>query len=171
MIILLSPADLTRRRVPPRCGHRCGSGCPRGGCRCRSRRPGTLPRPATPSPAAPHPPSARCPGPAGAARSTGRTIWTPKSGWFWAEVRHRSFKPALRIQDVLVWIRIRVSMPRTNGSRSRFGPGSFYFRHWPSRDQQKTNLRKKFFCSLPYFLKVHLHHFSNIKSEKAVTKQ
>ena len=31
--------------------------------------------------------------------------------------------PVLRIHDILVWIRIRGSMPLTNGS------GSFYFRH------------------------------------------
>jgi hypothetical protein len=41
----------------------------------------------------------------------------------------------LRIFDILVWIRIRIlgSMPLTNGS------GSFYFHHWHSRWQQKTN--------------------------------
>jgi hypothetical protein len=37
----------------------------------------------------------------------------------------------LRIHDILVWIRIRGSMPLTNGS------GSCYFHHWPSRRQQK----------------------------------
>ncbi len=42
------------------------------------------------------------------------------------------FKPVLRIHDILVWIRIRGSMPLTNGSRS----GSCYFHHWPSRSQQ-----------------------------------
>ncbi len=36
-----------------------------------------------------------------------------------------------RIHDILGWIRIRGSMPLTNGS------GSCYFRHWPSRCQQK----------------------------------
>ncbi len=30
------------------------------------------------------------------------------------------------------------------------GSGSCYFRHWPSRCQQKTILFKKFFCSLPF---------------------
>ncbi len=40
-----------------------------------------------------------------------------------------------RIHDILVWIRIRGSMPLNNGS----GCGSFYFHHWPSRCQQKTN--------------------------------
>ncbi len=38
------------------------------------------------------------------------------------------------------------SMPLTNGSG--FGSGSFFFRHKPSRCQQKTNLKKKFFCIL-----------------------
>jgi hypothetical protein len=45
------------------------------------------------------------------------------------------FPAVLRIHDILVWIRIRIrirrSMPLTNGS------GSFYFHHWPSRCQQK----------------------------------
>ncbi len=65
------------------------------------------------------------------------------------------------------------SMPLTNGSGSGFGSGcrsgSFYFHHWPSRCQLKTN----FFSSFPtyYFLKVLLHHFSKIKSQKEVTKQ
>ncbi len=48
----------------------------------------------------------------------------------------------LRIHDILVWMRIRGSMPLTNGS------GSFYFHHWPSRCQQKTNFFTKFFCIL-----------------------
>jgi hypothetical protein len=54
----------------------------------------------------------------------------------------------LRIHDILVWIRIRIrgSMPLTNGSGSGFR--SFYFHHSPSRCQQKTNLKKKFFCTL-----------------------
>jgi hypothetical protein len=32
-----------------------------------------------------------------------------------------------------------------------------------------TNFKKQFFCLLPYFLKV--HHFSEIKSAKEVSKQ
>ena len=60
-----------------------------------------------------------------------------------------AFLAVLRIHDILVWIRIRIwirgSMPLTNGSGS--GCGSFYFHHWPSRWQQKTNL-KKVFCIL-----------------------
>jgi len=35
--------------------------------------------------------------------------------------------------------------------------------------QQKTILKKSF--SVYYFLKVHLHHFSKIKSQKEVTRQ
>ncbi len=56
-----------------------------------------------------------------------------------------------RIHDSLVWIQIRIrgSMPLTNGSG--FGSGSCYFRHWPSRRQQKTNLKKKFFCLLTFW--------------------
>ncbi len=54
----------------------------------------------------------------------------------------------LRIHDILGWIRIwiRGSMPLTNGSGfgSGCGSGSFYFRHWPSRGQQKINLKKSF---------------------------
>jgi hypothetical protein len=43
----------------------------------------------------------------------------------------RSRKPVLRIHDILGWIRIRGSMPLTNGSGSEsgFGSGSCYFRH------------------------------------------
>jgi hypothetical protein len=43
----------------------------------------------------------------------------------------QSFKklliPVLRIHDILVWIRIRGTMPLTNGSGC--GSGSCYFRH------------------------------------------
>jgi hypothetical protein len=64
-----------------------------------------------------------------------------------------------------IWIRIRGSMFLTTGSGSE--SGSCYFRHWPSRCQQKLI----FFCfSAYFFLKVHLHHFSK-KSQKEVTKQ
>jgi hypothetical protein len=58
------------------------------------------------------------------------------------------------------WIRIRGSMPLTN----RSGSGSCYFCHWPSRCQQKLIFNTIF--SAYYFLKVHLHHFSMIKSQK-----
>ncbi len=51
-------------------------------------------------------------------------------------------------------------MPLTNGS----GSGSCYFRHWPSRCQQKTIFNTIFYAY--YFLKVHFHHFSKIKRQK-----
>ncbi len=57
-------------------------------------------------------------------------------------------EPVLRIHDILGWIRIliwiRGSMPLTNGS----GSGSCYFRHRPSRCQQKTIFLFYFFCLL-----------------------
>ncbi len=76
-----------------------------------------------------------------------------------------SLLAVLRIHDISMWIRIRIrgSMPLTNGS------GSFYFHHWISRCQQKTKKKKSF--SAYYFLKVLLHHFSNVISQKDVTKQ
>ena len=70
--------------------------------------------------------------------------------------------PVLRIHDILGWIRIRIwirrSMPLTNGSGC--GSGSCYFRQWRQRS---------FFAY--YFLKVHLHHFSKIKSNTEFTEQ
>ncbi len=63
-------------------------------------------------------------------------------------------------------------MPLANGSEfgSGFGcsSGSCYFRHWPSRSQQKTKIKSFSAC---YFLKVHLHNFLKIKSQKEVTKR
>ncbi len=82
------------------------------------------------------------------------------AGWCSSPV-HKIKQPieaVLRIHDILRWIRIRGSMPLTNWS------GSCYFRQWPSRCQQKTNFLTIF--SAYYFLKVHLHHFSKIKSQK-----
>jgi hypothetical protein len=58
-----------------------------------------------------------------------------------------------------VWI-LR-SVPLTN----RPGSGSCFFRQWPSRCQQKNIIFFKAF----YFLKIHLHHSSQIKSLKEVT--
>ncbi len=48
------------------------------------------------------------------------------------------------------------------------GAGSCYFHHWPSRRQQKTKFCQKIFFrfSAYYYLKVHLHNFSKIKSQK-----
>ncbi len=48
------------------------------------------------------------------------------------------FSPVFRIHDILVWTRIRGSMPLTNGS------GSFFFHRWPSRHQHKPILKKVF---------------------------
>ncbi len=47
-------------------------------------------------------------------------------------------KAVFRIHDIMVWIwiRIRGSMPLSNG----FGSGSFTFRHWPSRRQKNNNI-------------------------------
>ena len=61
---------------------------------------------------------------------------------------------ALRIHNISVWIRIRIrgSMPLTNGS------ASFYFHRWPSICQQKTNLILKSFTSF-------------FKDKKSKTKQ
>ncbi len=46
----------------------------------------------------------------------------------------------LRIHNILVWIRIRGSMPLTNGS----GSGFCYFRHWPLRRHKKLFFFKVF---------------------------
>ncbi len=53
----------------------------------------------------------------------------------------------LRTYDILGWIRIRIrgSMPLTNGS------GSCYFRHWPLRCQQKTNFLSQFFLLITFW--------------------
>ncbi len=51
-------------------------------------------------------------------------------------------KPVLRIHNILAWIRIRGSMPLTNGS----GFGPCYFHHWPSKRQK--NIFKQIFCIL-----------------------
>jgi hypothetical protein len=67
-----------------------------------------------------------------------------------------------RIHDILVWIRIRGSMPLTNGSG--FGspdpdPAIFVI------DLQDANKKLVFFktsFSADYYLKVHLHQFSKI---------
>ncbi len=66
----------------------------------------------------------------------------------------------LRIHDILGWIRIRRSMPLTCGS------GSCYFRHWPSRCQQKTNFQHNFFCLLPVLFEGTCTSFFQDKSQK-----
>ena len=70
--------------------------------------------------------------------------------------------PVFRIHDILVWIRIRGSMPLTNGS------GSCYFRHRPSRCQQKTNFLFYFFCLLLF--EDTFTSFFKDKMSKRVTK-
>ncbi len=71
----------------------------------------------------------------------------------------------LRIHDILGWIRIRGSMPLTNGS----GSGSWIRILLFSSFTFKMPAKNKFLntiCSAYYFLKRHLHHFSKIKSQK-----
>ncbi len=60
--------------------------------------------------------------------------------------RQEFLKAVLRIHDILVriWIRIRGSLPLTNGPGSGFWSGSCYIRHWPSRRQQKQFFDKVF---------------------------
>jgi hypothetical protein len=57
----------------------------------------------------------------------------------------------LRIHAILVWIRIRGSMPLTNGSGFGFesGCGAFYCHQWPSRCQKKK-LKKKVFLHITF---------------------
>ncbi len=77
-----------------------------------------------------------------------------KLSWFWTPgPKPSNFWPVFRIHGILVRnrIRIRGSMPLTNGSGSGFGSGSCYFRHWPSRCQQKTNFLTKFFLLVTFW--------------------
>jgi hypothetical protein len=79
----------------------------------------------------------------------------------------------LRIHDILGWIRIRIrgSMPLTNGSGSGFGSGYgswiriLLFSSLTFKIQQKTSFFHTIFSAY-YFLKLHLHHFLKIKSQK-----
>ncbi len=86
---------------------------------------------------------------------------------FWAS---ETFKGVLRIRGIFVrmriQIRIRGSVPLTNDSGSGFG--SCYFRQWNSRWQLKNFFSSKLFAF--YFLTLHVHNFSNIKSHKETTK-
>jgi hypothetical protein len=75
-------------------------------------------------------------------------------------------KAVLGIHDILGWIRIRIrgSMPLTNGS----GSGSWIRILLFSSLIFKMPAKKNFFntiFSAYYFLKVHFHHFSKIKSQ------
>ncbi len=82
-------------------------------------------------------------------------------------VRPRGYKAVLRIHDILGWIRIRIrgSMPLTNGS----GSGS-WIRILPflslTFKMPAKNLFFNTIFSAYYFLKLHLHHFSKINSKK-----
>jgi hypothetical protein len=67
-----------------------------------------------------------------------------------------SYFSVLRIHDIFGWIRIRGSMPHTNGSGSWIRILLF------SSLTFKMPAKNKF----AYFLKQHLHHFSKIKSQK-----
>ncbi len=76
-------------------------------------------------------------------------------------------KAVLRIHDILGWIRIRIRgfMPLTDGS----GSGSWIRILLFSSEIFKMPAKNQFFntiFSAYYFLKVHLHPFSKIKSQK-----
>jgi hypothetical protein len=78
-----------------------------------------------------------------------------------------------RIHDILVWIRIRGSMPLTSGSGFGFGSGSWIWILIFSSLTFKMPAKNKFFYTIfsaCYFLKVHLHYFSEIKSQKESQK-
>jgi hypothetical protein len=74
-----------------------------------------------------------------------------------------SFAIVLRIHDILVRIRIRGSMPRLMDPN----PAIFVI---DLQDANKKQIFKTIFSAY-YFLKVHLHHFSKIKSHTEVTKR
>jgi hypothetical protein len=83
-----------------------------------------------------------------------RRIFVAEESFYFRRPYYLQDKPVLRIHDILVWIRIRigirVSMPLfTNGS------GCCHFRHWPSRCQQKTNL-KNCFCLLLFCMYIYI---------------
>ena len=87
------------------------------------------------------------------------------------------FQSVLRIHDILGWIRIRIpgSMPLTNrsGFGSGFGSGSWIRTLLFSTLTFKMPTKNLFFntifntiFSAYYFLKLNLHHFTKIKSQK-----
>jgi hypothetical protein len=61
---------------------------------------------------------------------------------------------------ILVWIRIRGSVPLTYGSGFGSSSGSCFFRQWLTRSQQKISFFLKVSLLIRYFLRVHLHQFS-----------
>jgi hypothetical protein len=76
-----------------------------------------------------------------------------------------------RIHEILGWIRIRIrgSMPLTCGSGSGswiLDPDPAFFVIDLQDASQKLIFNTIFSAYYPYFLKVHLHHFSKIKSQK-----
>ncbi len=73
-------------------------------------------------------------------------------------VRSKYVASVFRIHVILVWIRICGSMPLTNGSGfgSGCGSGSCYFRHWPSRRQQKTNLKINVFLLITFWRYIYI---------------
>jgi hypothetical protein len=71
----------------------------------------------------------------------------------------RQCTAVLRIHDILVWIRIRGSMPLTNGSGSDPDPSIFII---DLQDANKKMILKKSLSSY-YFLKVLFYQFSNVK--------
>jgi hypothetical protein len=74
-----------------------------------------------------------------------------------------------RIHDILewIWIRIRGSMPLTNGSGSWFGSWIriLLFSSLTLKMPTKNNFCLNIFSAY-YFLKVHIHNFPKIKSQK-----
>jgi hypothetical protein len=75
----------------------------------------------------------------------------------------------LRIRYILVRIRIRGSVPLTNGSKSDSGSGYCYFLSVTFKMATKNYFLKVFLAY--YLLKLHLRHFPKIKSHKEATKQ
>ncbi len=74
-------------------------------------------------------------------------------------------RPVFRIHDILERIRIRGSMPLTNGSGSESGSGSCFFSSLTFKMPTKKIFSFNIY-SVHYFLKVHLHNFLKIKSQK-----
>jgi hypothetical protein len=82
-------------------------------------------------------------------------------------MQHGHYLAVLRIHDILGWIRIRIrgSMPLTNGSGSGSWIRILLFSSLTFKMPAKTNFFNTIFS--PYdFLKLHLHHFSKIKIQK-----
>ena len=77
-------------------------------------------------------------------------------------------KAVFRIHDILGWIRIRIlgAMLLTNGSGSGSWIRILLFSSLTFKMQAKNQFFNTIFSDY-YFLKVHLHHFSKIKSQKS----